>query len=386
MAQLNPPVVVSASDAKKTETTTFLRSRVHSIDALRGFDMFFLMQEEPGFLLALFGAIRLPYRNVWMKELDHTGWIGFTFWDFIAPLFLFIVGLALPYALSRRVAQGESKKTLFLHILRRTVILIVLGLVFNGILQLNFAEFRYTGVLQRIALSYFFAAIITLWCNVRGQVIWTAALLLGYWAMMAWIPVPGFGHGVLTPQGNLAGYLDRLFLPGKFCCYIYGDNEGYLSTIPSVATVTFGALCGHLLGTDWSERKKLQWLVGGGVASITIGLLWGLWFPIITRLWTSSYTVFANGWAMLIFALFYWIIDVKGNRKWAFPFEAIGLNSITIYVIQNIFNFLCVAAVFVGGLANHVGPYRELLLAGSILAVKWLFIYFLYRQKIFLKV
>jgi predicted acyltransferase len=111
MVPLNPSVVVSASDTKKTETTTFLRARVHSIDALRGFDMFFLMQEEPGFLLALFGAIHLPYRNIWVKELDHTEWIGFTFWDFIAPLFLFIVGIALPYALNRRVAEGESKKT-----------------------------------------------------------------------------------------------------------------------------------------------------------------------------------------------------------------------------------------------------------------------------------
>jgi predicted acyltransferase len=386
MAESNSPVVVSASDAKKTEPASFLRKRIHSIDALRGFDMFFLMQEEPGFLIALFSAIHLPYRYIWMKELDHTEWIGFTFWDFIAPLFLFIVGLALPYALSRRVAEGESKKTLFLHILRRTVILILLGLVFNGILQLSFADFRYTGVLQRIALSYFFAAVITLWSDIRGQVIWTAALLLGYWAMMAWIPVPGFGHGVLTPQGNLEGYIDRLFLPGKFCCYIYGDNEGYLSTIPSVATVMFGVLCGNLLRTNWSDRKKLQWLVGGGVASIAVGLLWGIWFPIITRLWTSSYTVFSNGWAMLIFALFYWIIDVKGHRRWAFPFEVVGLNSITIYVIQNIFNFLCVATVFVGGLANHVGSYRDVLFAGSILTVKWLFLYFLYRQKIFLKV
>ena len=136
----------------------------------------------------------------------------------------------------------------------------------------------------------------------------------------------------------------------------------------------------------WTERKKLQWLVGGGIASIAVGLLWGLKFPIITRLWTSSYTVFSNGWAMLIFALFYWIIDVKGYRRWAFPFEVIGLNSITIYVIQNIFNFACVAVVFVGGLANHVGIYRDLLMAGSILLVKWLFLYFLYRQKIFLKV
>jgi predicted acyltransferase len=376
----------SATSPAGTNAAGFLKKRVHSIDALRGFDMFFLMQEEPGFLLLLFSAIHLPYESVWRHHLDHTEWIGFTFWDFIAPLFLFIVGLSLPYAISRRVAEGESKSKLFGHAARRTLVLIVLGLIFNGFLLLNFADFRYTGVLQRIALSYFFAAIITLTCKLRGQVLWTAALLLGYWAIMAWIPVPGFGRGVYTPQGNLEGYIDRLFLPGKFCCFVYGDNEGYLSTIPSVATVMFGVLCGHLLRSTWTERKKLQVLVGGGFASLAIGLLWGLKFPIITRLWTSSYTVFSNGWAMLLFALFYWIIDVKGYRKWAFPLEVIGLNSITIYVIQNIFNFACVAVVFAGGLANHAGAYHDLLMAAAILAVKWLFLYFLYRQKIFLKV
>jgi predicted acyltransferase len=145
-------------------------------------------------------------------------------------------------------------------------------------------------------------------------------------------------------------------------------------------------LCGHLLRSSWTERKKLQVLVGGGAASLAVGLLWGLRFPIITRLWTSSYTVFSNGWAMLLFALFYWVIDVQGHRRWARPFEIIGLNSITIYVLQNIFNFSCIAVVFVGGLANHAGAGRELLLAASILAAKWLFLYFLYRQKIFLKV
>jgi predicted acyltransferase len=360
--------------------------RLESIDVLRGFDMFFLMQEEPGFLLAFFAAIHLPFRGIWMHQLSHTEWVGFTFWDFIAPLFLFIVGLSLPFSISHRIARGESKRKLLGHIFRRTIILILLGLVFNGILQLDIANFRYAGVLQRIALSYFFAALITLYTNVRSQIIWTAVLLLGYWAIMTLIPVPSYGPGNLTPQGNLESFIDQRFLPGKFCCFIYGDNEGYLSTIPSIATVLFGVLCGHLVRSSQSSQKKLQILAGGGVLSLAVGLLWGLKFPIITRLWTSSYTVFSNGWAMLIFALFFWIIDIKQFRKWAFPFKVIGLNSITIYVVQGIFNFLCVATVFVGGLANHAGAYSELILATSVLAVKWLFLYFLYRQKIFIKI
>ena len=359
--------------------------RVQSIDALRGFDMLWLMQEGPGLILALAAVIHLPHQDVLAQQLDHSAWQGFTFWDFIAPLFLFVVGLSLPFAISRRLTSGESRTALVQHVLKRTATLIVLGLLFNGILQLDFSDFRYTGVLQRIALSYVFAALITIFWGVRGQAFWTAALLLGYWAAMALVPVPGFGSGVYTPQGNLAGYLDRLFLPGKFCCYVYGDNEGYLSTIPSIATVMLGVLCGHVLGMPSTHHKKLQMLLGGGILSLGSGLLWSLSFPIITRLWTSSYALYANGWSMLLFALFYWLIDVRGYQKFAFPFIVIGLNALTIYVIQNLFDFAHVANIFVAGLANHAGSYRALLLAASIVAVKWLFLYFLYKQKIFLK-
>jgi predicted acyltransferase len=360
-------------------------SRVLSIDALRGFDMFWLMQEGTGFVLALAVALHLPLRNILATQLRHSEWLGFTFWDFIAPLFLFVVGLSMPFALSRRIAQGADRRALFGHVLKRTVVLIVLGLVFNGILRLDFAHFRYAGVLQRIALSYFFAAVIVLTCRIRGQAIWTAVLLLAYWAMMAFIPVPGIGHGVFTPAGNLEGYIDRLFLPGKFCCFGFGDNEGYLSTIPSIATVMFGVLCGHLVRSSLTNAKKLQILMGGGVASLVAGLLWGNFFPIITKLWTSSYTLYANGWCMLLFALFYGVIDVGGWRKWTFPFVVIGLNSITIYVVQSQFDFRHVSDIFVSGLANHAGEYNVLLLGASVVLVKWLFLYFLYRQEIFLK-
>ena len=360
-------------------------TRVLSIDALRGFDMIWLMQDGTGWVMAIAAALHLPFRSVLAHQLDHTPWVGFTCWDFIAPLFLFIVGLSLPFAISRRLAQGERKDVLFRHIAKRTVVLLLLGLVYNGILQLNFTDFRYTGVLQRIGLSYFFAAVITLTCRIRTQAVWTAILLLGYWAMMALIPVPGFGHGVYTQAGNLEGYLDRLFLPGKFCCYVYGDNEGYLSTIPSIATVTLGVLCGHLIRSSLTNSRKLQVLVGGGIVSIAGGLLWGMTFPIITRLWTSSYVLYSNGWAMLLFALFYWIIDVRGYRKWAFPLVVIGMNAITIYLLQNLFDFSQFSNIFVGGLANHAGHYRILVTGSGIFLAEWLLLYFLYRQKIFLK-
>ena len=358
--------------------------RVVSIDALRGFDMFWLMQGEK-LVLALAAALHLPFAASLAVQLDHSHWLGFTCWDFIAPLFLFVVGLSMPYAISKRLERGEGRRGIYLHIVRRTLLLIALGLVFNGILKLDFANFRYAGVLQRIALSYFFAALITMGARVRGQMYWTAGLLLGYWAAMAFIPVPGFGAGVFTPEGNLEGYIDRLLLPGRFCCFGFGDNEGYLSTIPSVCTVMLGVLCGHLVRSGWPQRKKLLVLVGGGVASLALGLLWSLVFPIITMLWTSSYVLFANGWAMLVFALFYWIIDVRGWRKWAFPFVVIGMNAITIYVVQSQFNFIHVANILIRGVVRFTGEFTTLVTVAAVVAVKWLFLYFLYRRKIFLK-
>jgi predicted acyltransferase len=265
-------------------------------------------------------------------------------------------------------------------------VLIALGLVFNGILRLHFSDFRYTGVLQRIALSYFFAALITLFASIRWQAIWTGILLISYWLMMAFIPVPGFGAGVLTPQGNLEGFIDRHLLPGSFCCFVYGDNEGYLSTIPSIATVMLGVLCGHLILSGLRDRKKLAYLLGGGIASVLAGLVWGTFFPIITRLWTSSYTLLCNGLCMILFALFWWIIDVRGHRKWAFAFIVIGLNALTIYVVQNLFEFRHVSDIVFGGVISHMsGPWKLVVLASGIVFSKWLFLYFLYRQKIFLK-
>lgn len=348
--------------------------------------MFFLMQEEPALIMSIWVALGLPFRDAIAKQLDHTAWVGFTFWDFIAPLFLFVVGLTLPLALSRRVERGASRRSLFNHVVRRTLVLIALGLIFNGFLRLHFSDYRYTGVLQRIAFSYFFAAVITLFTTIRAQAIWTAVLLVSYWLMMAFIPVPGFGAGVLTPQGNLEGYVDRLFLPGSFCCFVYGDNEGYLSTIPSIATVMLGVLCGHLILSSLSYKKKLEYLVGGGVVSVLLGLGWGTFFPIITRLWTSSYTLLCNGLSMLLFAVFFWIIDVRGYRKWAFPFVVIGLNALTIYVVQNLFDFSQASKVVFGGVISHLaGAWKAVVLALSIVFTKWLFVYFLYRQKIFLK-
>jgi len=354
--------------------------RVVSIDALRGFDMFWIVGGAAFFvnLLALF--------NIHTAQFGHSAWNGFTFWDLIFPLFIFIMGLSMAYSIGKRLERGESRKNLYIHIVKRTLILFILGLIYNGLLDFNFAAQRYAGVLQRIALCYFFASIIVMNASIKWQAIWAAIILLFYWGIMMLIPVPGFGAGVLTPTGNLSAFIDQHFLPGSFCCYRFGDNEGIISTIPGISTALIGVLAGHWLQTSFSQLKKVLGLLLGGIAFIFIGLLWNFVFPINKLIWTSSYVLYAGGWSLLLFCLFYWLIDVRGWQTWAFPFVVIGLNSITIYLCTALFNFSIIANIFIHGFSPHLGIYQPLFLVICTLAVEWFFLYFLFKRKIFLKV
>jgi len=367
------------SEATKTR-------RVVSIDALRGFDMFWIIGGDQIFpaLLALTGT---GWAHALSVQFEHQSWNGFHFYDLIFPLFLFIVGAAMPFSLGRRLERGDTPRQVFRHILQRALILILLGLICNGLFNLDFIRLRYAGVLQRIGITYFFAAIIFMkWKAPRIQMMIGGIVLLLYWALLTFVPVPGYGMNILTPQGNLAGYIDRLLLPGSFCCYEFGDNEGILSTFPAIVHVLIGIQAGHLLRTGWSDARKTGGLILAGAGCLIAGLLWNLIFPINKLIWTSSYVLYSGGWSLLLLALFYWMVDVKGWRTWAFVFVVIGMNPITIYVAQHIIHFHGIANFFIRGLAVHLGPVQALFTALSVFAVKWLFLYFLFRKKIFLKV
>ena len=358
--------------------------RVVSIDALRGFDMFWIFMWA-SFFKRLFNKLDGSFFNFLYGQLFHSKWHGFTFYDFIFPLFMFIVGLSMSYSFGKRIQRGEVGKKLYIHIIKRTLTLILLGLVYNGLFDFDFADLRYTGVLQRIAICYLFTALILLYTNIRTQVIITGLLLLIYWGAMALIPVPGYGVGVLTPEGNLAGYIDRLLVPGKLCCYKFGDHEGILATIPAVASTMIGLLTGHWLHTSNTVNKKLKYMIGAGLLLIITGLIWNFVFPFNKILWTSSYVVYAGGWSLLLFCLFYWIIDVKGYKKWAFPFIVIGLNPLTIFVVQRIFDFGIISDIFIHGFVDYFGSYSDIFRSFCVLLTQWLFLYFLYKKKIFLK-
>lgn len=362
-----------------------IAKRLESLDALRGLDMLFLVGIS-GVIVALGKAYDNKVFQVLAGQIRHTDWQGFHLLDMVFPLFIFIVGASIPFALSKRLADGYSRTTLHLHILRRSLLLFLLGLLQNGLLRFDFSNMHYTGVLQRIAIAYFFAALVVLNTSVRKQAAIAGALLVGYWLLMTLVPVPGYGAGVITPEGNLHTYLDQRFLPGKFYKGECFDEDGLLQQISSIAVCLAGALAGHWLRSSHTQGRKAFGLFAAGAACVVIALVWNQSFPIIFRLWSSSYAMLTIGISSMLLALFYWVIDVKGYRRWAFPFVVVGLNAITIYLAPLFVDFNKVVDFFVHGFVSHLGSFRIVFVAICVLAAKWLFLYFLYKKRIFLKV
>ena len=367
-----------------TDQQTLPSERIVSIDALRGFDMFWIIGGGTA-LSSLVHVWENPITETIHKQLEHVEWQGFRFEDLIFPLFLFIMGVVLPFSISRRRERDQSLPVLYLHILKRSFVLILLGLIFNNLLNFEFSQMRWPGVLQRIGLCYLFAAIIVLNTKWRAQAIFIAAVLILYWLAATLIPVPDFGAGVMTAEKCLSSYIDQQLIPGKLY-YGYGDNEGLISTIPAICTVLMGSLAGYWLRSDRTGNKKAVGLAVAGLACVAAGYLWGFVFPIIKIIWTSSYTLFSGGFCLILLALFYWIIDVKGYRKWAIFFVVIGVNPITIYFLQRFVDFVGIAEFFLTGLIAHAGLVAPLILPVGVLAIKWLLLWFLYRHKIFFKV
>lgn len=366
------------------------KDRLLSLDALRGFDMLWIAGGEY-LIISLAALTGWPFFQWAASQMKHVQWQGFHFYDMIFPLFLFIAGVSMPFSIVKRKQRGESMQKIYLHLVKRLFILILLGLIHNGLLQFDFEKQRYASVLARIGFGWFFAAVIVLNTNVRGQIIWFAGILLTYWAMMKLIPVPGFGPGILTPEGNLAAYVDQKFLPGSLCCYIYGDNEGILSTFPAIATALMGAITGYFLNLQSKSlngMKKALIMLAAGITSLIVAKIWSFSFPVIKNVWSSSFVLTAGGWSLILLSVFYLVIDVWGFKKWTLPFVVIGLNSITIYMLNSgIINFEEMGKFFFGGLAS---PFPEagqavILSLGAILCM-WTLLYILYRNKIFLKV
>lgn len=286
------------------------------------------------------------WRDIY-APLKHAEWHGWTPTDAIFPFFLWIVGVAMTFSLSRRLAAGDDRRRLFGHLVRRSAILFALGLLLAsfpfGLLpahEFALASLRIPGVLQRIGLCYLAAGAIFLWTGWRGQALWAVGLLAGYWLLLALVPVPGYGAGVLAPTGNLAWWIDSHLLAGHTWrgAPVAGfDPEGLLSTLPAIASTLLGVLAGRLLQDQAaSPTARTVRLAAGGVGLLAAGALMDRWLPINKNLWTSSYAVFMAGLAMVALAGFYWVIDMRGWRRWATPFVMYGMNAIVLFVLAGL--------------------------------------------------
>lgn len=362
--------------------------RLLSLDALRGFDMFFIMGGA-----SLFVALATLFPNSFFQaiggQMDHVEWDGLTHHDTIFPLFLFIAGISFPFSLEKQREQGKSESDIYKRIVRRGITLVLLGCVYNGLLQFDFANLRCASVLARIGLGWMFAAL--LFVHFRTSVrAWIAGtILVGYWVWIAFIPVPGAEAGPFTLEGNWVGYVDRLLLPGRLHQGFF-DPEGLLSTLPGIVTAMLGMFTGEFIKLrkeGLTDKRKVAGLVLAGVLLLLVGVLWSLVFPINKKLWSSSFVCVVGAYSVWMFVLFYYIVDVLGWRKWTFFFQVIGVNSITIYLAQKFIDFSYTSQGLFGGLVGWM-PEAAQPLASSIgyIAVCWGFLYFLYRQRIFLKV
>ncbi len=373
--------------------------RLISLDALRGFVMFWIMSGEH-IIHALAKAAPIPV-FIWMSsQLHHAEWNGITFYDMIFPVFLFVAGVSMPFSFEKKMSLAgvltpqelpvSEKRKIYLSMLRRTGILLVLGFVVNGLLRFDgFDNTRFASVLGRIGLAWFFAGIIYLNFDLKKQFIWFLAILMGYHAAMKWIPVPGFGAGVLTKEGSLESYIDRLFLPGRLHSTVY-DPEGIFSTLPAISTALLGVFTGTFLKAknQFSIKAKLILMTLTAILLIIAGLIWDIDFPINKHLWTSSFVCFVGGFSILFFVFFYVIIDLSGLHKWAFPLILIGSNSILIYIAaEGSVDFKHTADYFFGGLIHYLPiVWQPVFVALSVTFVQLLLLYFLYKRKWFLKI
>lgn len=362
--------------------------RLQCIDALRGFDMF-MISGAGAFIYSLKGKTQWPWVETLAGQFEHTPWHGFTFYDFIFPLFLFIAGVSIPFSLNAGLNQGLSKSQLYKKAFRRMIILIAIGILEKNLPFpfFDWSQIRLGGVLQRIGIAGFVSTILYLNFNFKNRMLWVAGVLLFYYGCMFIIPVPGYRLGDLSFEGNLHGWIDRAILPGRLLQDTFDEN-GIFTQLPALCLTVLGSLAGDTLKlVNMSSYKILMRLCLFGLICLGLGLIWSLHFPINKRLWSSSFILLTGGMSFLLLALFYWMIDILQFKKWAFFFIVIGLNSITIYLIYHFVDFGYTSRLLFEGLyMQSAKQWHPVFQNFGALMLVWVFLYWLYRQKLFLKI
>lgn len=366
-----------------------MNQRLVSLDAFRGITIAgMILVNNPGSWSHVYAPLR------------HAKWHGWTPTDLIFPFFLFIVGVAMTFSIEKQLAK-HHRKYIYLKIFRRTLILFGLGMFLAGFPYFNLGTIRIPGVLQRIAICYGVASVITMNTKIKGQVWAAASLLIVYWGLMKLIPVPGYGAGDLTVEGNLAAFIDNKLLHGHMWKETW-DPEGLLSTLPAIATTLSGVLTGHWLHSGRDKMEITGWMFVIGWIAIVLGLFWSILFPINKYLWTSSYVIFTSGAALQFLAFCYWLIDVKGIKKWAGFAIMYGMNAIAVFVLSGLLakllNFIkftttdgakitLKALIYQNLFASWLDPVNASLTFAITNVLFWLAIMaLLYKKRIFIKI
>ena len=308
----------------------------------------------------------------------------------IFPLFLFIAGISFPYSYIKRTSGGQGRSSITWHVIYRGLVLIFIGILYNNGLRFNFSELRYGSVLGHIGIAWMLAAIIFMNTKLTGRIIWCCGVLIGYWLVLLLFPAHDLGsNDPFSLEGNFAGYIDRVITPGKLYLGV-SEPSGFSTVLPSIGTALLGMFTGEFLISKYLSDKpyrKVLYMFFAALALMIIGKIWDIYFPINKMLWSSSYVCWAGGLSLLLFVLFYLIIDIWGHRKWVFFFVVIGMNPITIYLATRIIGFRQATNFFFGGFVELLPDKWTGLVNGiGLTIIGWLFLYFLYKKKIFLRI
>jgi predicted acyltransferase len=367
-------------------TSVLSKERVVSVDALRGFDMFWIMGGDIGFQ-SLDNIFHNRLSAFIKMQFDHVEWFGFHFEDIIMPLFVFLVGISMVYSYRKRIAAGSSDRALWIHTIKRVVILWILGMAVQGNLlgyDLNHIQF-YTNTLQSIASGYLIATVFILYLPVSWQILATIGLMLAYWAIAALIPIGGTTANAYTPDGNVLMFVEKAVM-GRFIGW--GAYTWIVSTLNFGASVMVGVFAGYMMQSPQDKMKKFRGFLITGFSLILLAKFWDIWHPIIKHIWTGSFVLFAGGICMVALAVFYLVIDVWGVRKGFRWMIIIGSNAIFAYVAWHLFSdsFMSMAEVFLNGLKPFIGNWFETLKIFGGTGILYLILWYLYKNKTFIKI
>lgn len=366
------------------DKTVLGSNRLMSIDVLRGFDLLMIMFADR-FFINLNEAAKTDFTSSLALQFEHPDWLGSHFYDFIMPLFLFVVGVVIPFSLGKRNIEAGAKSKLYPHLIRRFVILFFLGWIVQGnLLFLDITKFQiFSNTLQAIAVGYLFSCIAYMHLSQKGRYIMFASCLLSYLILLALPSVPGLGNFELLPNKNLPIYIDQQVF-GRF--YDQTQYSWLLTGLGFTATTLSGLFAGEFLLSTAPRQKTAMNLALIGITGIVLGLIMGIWHPIIKKIWTSSFVLLSSGVSFLLLALFYWIVDVKVYRKWAFPFRVIGLNAITAYVLSHVLNFSVIAKQFLYGFEQFIGAYYEAFCDLAGFGILYFILWYMYKNNTYIKI